>query len=116
MISNHGVTFHNDGTVSFFKLCPVCGKRSDFNVTAEEYTRWTSGGEFIQNVWPNKSKDEREVMLSGTDTECFNKLFPPEEDDCNGLCMTAYDIGLEEYGSQIAYAHPDCPIHGEKEE
>ena len=30
--------------------------------------------------------------------------------ECNGICLTAYDIGLDVGG--IAYAHPTCPAHG----
>lgn len=36
----------------------------------------------------------------------------PEPPLCSGECLTATDIGLGEYGSQIAYPHPDCPRHG----
>jgi hypothetical protein len=32
--------------------------------------------------------------------------------ECNGICMTASDIGLPEYGNMVAYPHPDCPLHG----
>jgi hypothetical protein len=36
--------------------------------------------------------------------------------ECNGLCLTAADIGVPEYGgNMIAYAHPECPEHGEPE-
>lgn len=35
-----------------------------------------------------------------------------EELECNGICLSAADIGLPEY-SGIAYAHPDCPEHGD---
>lgn len=31
---------------------------------------------------------------------------------CNRRCVTARDIGLEEYGASIAYPHPCCPEHG----
>lgn len=33
--------------------------------------------------------------------------------ECNGICMTASDIGVGEYGDIVAYAHPDCPAHGD---
>lgn len=33
-------------------------------------------------------------------------------DECNGICLSAADIGVPEY-SGIAYAHPDCPEHGD---
>lgn len=36
-----------------------------------------------------------------------------DEDECNGICLYAADIGLPEYGNVVAYAHPDCPEHGD---
>lgn len=35
-----------------------------------------------------------------------------EEDECNGICLSGADLGVPEYGG-IAYAHPDCPEHGD---
>ncbi|MGV9383494.1 hypothetical protein ACWDRB_47310 [Nonomuraea sp. NPDC003707] len=35
-------------------------------------------------------------------------LTPPV---CNGACTTAADLGADEYGDLIAYAHPTCPFH-----
>ena len=32
--------------------------------------------------------------------------------ECNGICLSAADIGVPEYPG-IAYAHPDCPEHGD---
>lgn len=37
--------------------------------------------------------------------------------NCNGLCMTTYDVGLGEPGdgidpTDIVYPHPMCPEHG----
>ncbi len=32
------------------------------------------------------------------------------EPECNGICLTAADIGL--YSNDIAYPHPDCEVHG----
>jgi len=34
---------------------------------------------------------------------------------CNGICLTPGDIGLPEYDAPgvVAYAHPDCPEHGD---
>ncbi len=33
------------------------------------------------------------------------------EPECNGICMSGYDIGLPNGG--IAYPHPDCELHGD---
>jgi hypothetical protein len=40
------------------------------------------------------------------------------DEECNGWCLTPADIGLPEYGGRgvIAYAHPDCPEHGDPQE
>lgn len=32
---------------------------------------------------------------------------------CNGLCLTAGDIGILGYPGQIAYPHPDCEAHSD---
>ena len=32
---------------------------------------------------------------------------------CNGLCLTAADIGILGYPGQIAYLHPDCEAHSD---
>ena len=32
---------------------------------------------------------------------------------CNGICLMAVDIGVPEAGDVVAYAHPDCPEHGD---
>jgi hypothetical protein len=34
--------------------------------------------------------------------------------ECNGICLYAADIGVPEAGNVVAYAHPDCPEHGEE--
>lgn len=40
---------------------------------------------------------------------CYDDCQPPE---CNGICLSGADLGVPEYGG-IAYAHPDCPEHGD---
>lgn len=32
--------------------------------------------------------------------------------DCNGICLTAADVGVPAAGNMIAYPHPSCPEHG----
>lgn len=40
-----------------------------------------------------------------------------DELECNGICLTAADIGLPEYSrdGEVAYAHPECEKHGDEE-
>ena len=30
---------------------------------------------------------------------------------CDGLCVTAADVGISGYGDAVAYPHPGCPAH-----
>lgn len=39
-----------------------------------------------------------------------------DEKECNGICLSAADIGVPEAGDVIAYAHPDCPLHGDPQQ
>lgn len=44
-------------------------------------------------------------------------MISDDDSECNGICLTPADIGLPEYSSAgIAYAHPDCPVHGYPQE
>lgn len=31
--------------------------------------------------------------------------------ECDGICMTAADVGVSVSGNPIAYPHPGCPLH-----
>jgi hypothetical protein len=33
------------------------------------------------------------------------------EPECDGLCVTAADIGVPVKGNPVAYPHPGCPAH-----
>jgi hypothetical protein len=41
-----------------------------------------------------------------------------ENDGCNGVCLTAGDIGMGPWAgwNTIAFPHPECPAHGAREE
>ena len=64
--------------------CVVCGKRHDpVILDAEKYYRWKKGGECIQDVFPDSemTKDQREILISGTCPECWDELFGRCEDE-----------------------------------
>lgn len=42
--------------------------------------RWANG-EHIQNVWPEKTPDERELLMSGIHPDCWDKMFKPQDED-----------------------------------
>jgi hypothetical protein len=38
-------------------------------------------GQLAQNAFPHMSDGEREMLITGTHPECWEKLFPPEEEE-----------------------------------
>jgi hypothetical protein len=57
--------------------CIECHKTSNVEVTAEQEKRFHSG-EFVQNVFPDWSPEKRELLITGTHPECWDKIFPDE--------------------------------------
>jgi len=56
--------------------CVVCGRiHEPVVLDAEKYYRWKEDGECIQDVFPEMTKDQREILISGTCPECWDELF-----------------------------------------
>lgn len=36
--------------------------------------------------------------------------------ECGWPCLSASEVGIDGYPGVVAVAHPDCPVHGEKED
>lgn len=66
---------HSD-TVSNIQ-CRLCGTTYAIMYNREDMVDWLSGHGFIQDIMPYLSDAERELVLSRTCGECFDKLFPP---------------------------------------
>lgn len=92
--------------------CILCGHTVRIPVDYGDVVAWRASSDYVQDRFPELSANEREFLISGICGVCFDFNFP-EDEVCNDLCMTASDIGLPEYGSMVAYAHPECPEHGE---
>jgi hypothetical protein len=61
------------------RRCPNCGKEYTVQVELSKFNRWQAG-EHIQNVWPEKTADEREQMITGIcSDECWRNYLGPEE-------------------------------------
>ena len=73
----------SDGAKEVYTLeryCIVCDTPHYILVDAVKYRLWDSG-QLIQNVWPELSMADREMIKLGYHEACWNKLFSPEEDD-----------------------------------
>lgn len=60
--------------------CAMCKKEYDIPITDGQLRRWRDGA-FIQDAAPELRPDQRELLISQTCGECFDKLFPPEDEE-----------------------------------
>ena len=60
--------------------CPFCGKTAIITVATSDFIAW-QGGMLIQNAFPYLSDNERESLISGICPSCWDKMFPPEEEE-----------------------------------
>lgn len=58
--------------------CMLCGKTSVVEVDPDRYARWL-GGTFIQDVWPEWTPEQRELLITGTHPECWDANFDDED-------------------------------------
>lgn len=70
------IAFSDDGTKALVlcEPCMFCNLTAQTEVDTEGLTRWRNG-EFIQSVWPEKTNDERELLMTGTHPGCWDAAF-----------------------------------------
>lgn len=59
--------------------CVGCGKTSRVALTEEELARYLRG-EIIQHILPSWTREQRELLISGTHPECWARMFPEEDE------------------------------------
>ena len=55
--------------------CKYCKKKITVNVDENKYNSWKNGEGFIQDIMPELSAGEREILISRTCDSCFDKIF-----------------------------------------
>lgn len=60
--------------------CPECGRRSEVELDDVAYLVWMNG-RHVQDAFPEMSLEQRELLITGTHPECWEKIFPPEEEE-----------------------------------
>lgn len=62
------------------KPCVFCGKINKLDVSAKSLWAWQNGAH-IQNAMPELTADEREMLISGTCSKCWDENMNFDEDD-----------------------------------
>ena len=61
--------------------CQACGIDYHFSVDYDGYFAWKSEEGFIQDLLPDNTASERELLISGVCGECFDKMFWYKKDE-----------------------------------
>jgi hypothetical protein len=64
----------SDTTVDLLGNCILCKEAFSLNVRVDAYVRWVNG-ESVQSAFSEISRENRELLISGTCGECWLKMF-----------------------------------------
>lgn len=60
--------------------CPFCGEINEIAVSEDDYWDWQDGA-LVQDAFPYLTVDEREMLISGICPDCWNDMFPEDEEE-----------------------------------
>lgn len=60
--------------------CPFCGHADAVFVNEDDYWDWQDGA-LVQDAFPYLSADDRELLISGCCSQCWNKMFLSEKEE-----------------------------------
>ena len=55
--------------------CNICAANHVIFVKMHDYIEWKNGAGFIQDLMPYLSEGDRELLISGTCSQCFDSMF-----------------------------------------
>lgn len=59
--------------------CPFCGHAHDVFVSEADYWDWQDGA-LVQDAFPYLSANDRELLISGCCSQCWDKYFGSDEE------------------------------------
>ena len=62
------------------KECMMCGETSKVKMLVHHYLEWQNGG-LIDRVCPEMPKETREMLISGTHPDCWDKMIQDYDED-----------------------------------
>lgn len=65
----------------YTRFCRSCKKQVDIEMSLEQLRELSIGIKKIQEIFPEKTSGEREILISGICGECFDDLFSDENEE-----------------------------------
>lgn len=66
---------------AMIKTCRWCAYESVIYMTEIQYEKWYNQDSYVQDIFPHVSKEEREILISGTHPICWNEMFVDIEEE-----------------------------------
>ena len=66
---------NNDNCVNLKVRCRCCGKEVPVSVDLEDLGAWQRGEKLIQDAFPYLSAPKRELLMTRTCPDCWDKIF-----------------------------------------
>ena len=60
--------------------CPMCGQPNQVVVHESDFQYWHKSHDHVAKCFPYLSKDEAEILISGVDGTCWDKMFKESDD------------------------------------
>lgn len=60
--------------------CPFCKNEHEITVNKEKYEKFKNKQDYIQNIFPELTIDERELLISGVCKDCWNIYMKDDEE------------------------------------
>ena len=61
-------------------ICIHCRQENRIYVEPKDYLDWFNKDRYVQDIWTTLSQQDREIIISGTHPECWNEMFPDEDE------------------------------------
>lgn len=72
---------HPNGDYTFEVVCAFCHKPTQITVSGREMFELQTSGKLIQNILPNHTPEEREMLISHMCANCWNDTFDNYDDE-----------------------------------
>lgn len=66
---------------AIIRKCFHCGEVSFIKVTEEQYNNWIIEKMFVEDVFPELKKEEREQLISGIHEQCWQDMFYQNDEE-----------------------------------
>ncbi len=67
-------SIRNGDNTTAVNNCPMCGMENIVELPTEQYEAWVNGAH-IQNVAPQLTPEQREILISGICPKCWDKIW-----------------------------------------